>query len=266
MVATVRIALGLALTSLIPLWAGSLEGRVFEESEHPLPGVVIRLQDDFGWEATAVTDDQGFYRWDGLPDGWYTVSLIEPAGYRLVDPPCGYHDAYLSGTNTAEANFRMAARGSGVVVELGSPIGSIGGPLVLSGPYFNISVFAYNLNSFFPNAVDRLVIRGRWYIPGLGLLAAQAVGGVPAGSYNGTNLTVSYQNLTGNQVEIVLERNQWPYLSQDGEMAQLTFQILSEFSGNLSGKTVAFCIDDLSFHWRNTLRYWSTEYYLGTFQ
>ncbi len=266
MIAAGKFAMGILMMCLGPLWAGSIEGLVTDEGEQPFANVSIHLEDDFGSEWTETTDMGGFYRFSDLPAGWYTLTLQEPPGFLLADPPCGYYRRFLDAAETEAADFQMESRGSGVVVELGGPVGqTFGDELVLTGSHFSISVFAYNLNSMFPQALDRLRIRGRWYIQGVGPLNADVVGGAPAGVYANSGMTVSYQNLGGNQVELVLQRNPWPHINQDGELASFSFQVLSGLTDlSQAAGRVAFCIEDLQFRWKNGLILSNTDYFVGT--
>ncbi|WP_449339227.1 SdrD B-like domain-containing protein [Stieleria tagensis] len=53
-----------------------------DDDEHGIDGVTIELRDASGTRvATAVTDDQGNYRFDGLRGGEYTIFEVQPDGY-----------------------------------------------------------------------------------------------------------------------------------------------------------------------------------------
>ena len=75
------VVLALVATIAAPAWAqqqtGSISGRAEDESGGALPGVTVSITSEnlIGGPRTAVTDEQGVYRFTLLPGGKYSVSF-----------------------------------------------------------------------------------------------------------------------------------------------------------------------------------------------
>jgi len=257
------------LSCATPIWAGTVEGWVTDEEGQPVADVLIYLTGEEGEELTVYTDDAGFFRFDSVSDGWYALGLVEPPGYLLVSPPCGYHQLEVRGPETIQASFGLAKRGSGVVVEFGKPSGVDTDEISITVENtFDVGLFAYQLSSFFPTLADRMVIRGRWLVPGIGPIDADITHADPAGAYAlGNGLDVTFTNLPGHSVEIELVHRKWPHLDRDGLMALLHFQInTGGLDLDLSGRRVVFCMDRVSLHWRFSALQWSTQAHTTAFE
>ena len=63
---------------------GTITGRAADASGGALPGVTVSITSPnmIGGARTAVTDEQGVYRFTLLPGGTYTVSFSSPASRR----------------------------------------------------------------------------------------------------------------------------------------------------------------------------------------
>lgn len=86
----VSVAIALIVSLAVPAWAqqqtGSISGRAEDESGGALPGVTVSITSDnlIGGPRTAVTDDQGVYRFTLLPGGKYSVSFTL-AGFSTLN-------------------------------------------------------------------------------------------------------------------------------------------------------------------------------------
>lgn len=84
------VVLALVATIAAPAWAqqqtGSISGRAEDESGGALPGVTVAITSDnlIGGPRTAVTDEQGVYRFTLLPGGRYSVSFTL-AGFSTLN-------------------------------------------------------------------------------------------------------------------------------------------------------------------------------------
>lgn len=76
----------LPLTALAVETTGSLKGRVTDSSGTVLPGITVTVASDslIGGARTAITDDQGRYRFPALPIGNYSVKA-EHEGFRTME-------------------------------------------------------------------------------------------------------------------------------------------------------------------------------------
>ena len=74
---TVALIAGMVLPALAQQQTGSISGRAIDASGATLPGVSVSIVSDnlIGGPRTAVTDEQGVYRFTLLPGGRY-LSLI----------------------------------------------------------------------------------------------------------------------------------------------------------------------------------------------
>ncbi len=81
-------------TATLPAGTGSFSGYVFEDldddntldpGEPPLPGALVRLYpfDHSRLLAEVVTDNAGFYRFDGLSPATYVAAVTPPAGWQM---------------------------------------------------------------------------------------------------------------------------------------------------------------------------------------
>ncbi len=72
----------------------------FDSNELPIAGVTIRLYDASGnLVATTLTDINGYYKFDKLPPGTYTVRESQPAGYFQGGQVAGSHGGDDSSTD-----------------------------------------------------------------------------------------------------------------------------------------------------------------------
>jgi hypothetical protein len=84
------VVLALVATIAAPAWAqqqtGSISGRAEDESGGALPGVTVSITSEnlIGGPRTAVTDEQGVYRFTLLPGGRYSVSFTL-AGFSTLN-------------------------------------------------------------------------------------------------------------------------------------------------------------------------------------
>lgn len=133
-------------------YEGSIKGLVGADGT-PLEGIQVNLYDSFyygGYYAQSplvytFTDAQGFYRFDGLNDGYYTVGFIDPAGnyastfYNgMVDP---------SGFNAIPVFDGQHVFGINASMSLGGAIaGTVKGPN--GEPLPDVSVTVYTMTPY----------------------------------------------------------------------------------------------------------------------
>ena len=88
---------------------GSLSGHVWydrnkngqvDEGETPIPNVVIRLSNGL----TTTTDTDGFFIFENLPDGVYSVTETDPKGYVSISDADGGTDNVISGIRITNGN------------------------------------------------------------------------------------------------------------------------------------------------------------------
>jgi len=95
-----------------------ISGRAFEDQngdgaddgEPGLAGWSIRLSKPDGTEATASTDEGGFYRFEGLPPGTYALSETLQEGWTATAPADGSYTVNLTEADVVGRNFGL--RGS----------------------------------------------------------------------------------------------------------------------------------------------------------
>jgi len=108
----------------IPAWAqqqtGAITGRAVDASSGALPGVTVSVTSEnlIGGARTAVTDDQGVYRFTLLPGGKYTVSFAIPGFTTLnVDGV----SLVAGATATVNAKLEVATLQESITVTSQSP-------------------------------------------------------------------------------------------------------------------------------------------------
>lgn len=118
------MVLALAAAMVAPAWAqtqtGSISGRAEDESGGALPGVTVSITSDnlIGGARTAVTDEQGVYRFTLLPGGRYSVSFTL-AGFSTLN----ITDVSLSagGAATINGKLKVATLEESITVTSQSP-------------------------------------------------------------------------------------------------------------------------------------------------
>jgi len=83
---TAALLVALVLPALAQQQTGSISGRAIDASGATLPGVTVSIVSDnlIGGPRTAVTDEQGVYRFTLLPGGKYTVTFVL-AGFSTLN-------------------------------------------------------------------------------------------------------------------------------------------------------------------------------------
>ena len=106
---TVRLAvMAMAIAIAAPVWAqtqtGNITGRAVDASGGALPGVTVSITSPnlIGGARTAVTDDEGVYRFTQLPGGAYVVKFELP-GFTTLN----VEGVSLSGGSTMTINGKM---------------------------------------------------------------------------------------------------------------------------------------------------------------
>lgn len=108
----------------VPAWAqqqtGAITGRAVDASSGALPGVTVSITSEnlIGGARTAVTDDQGVYRFTLLPGGKYVVSFAIP-GFTTLNVE-GV-DLNAGATATVNAKLEVATLQESITVTSQSP-------------------------------------------------------------------------------------------------------------------------------------------------
>jgi len=101
---TAALLVALVLPALAQQQTGSISGRAIDASGATLPGVTVSIVSDnlIGGPRTAVTDEQGVYRFTLLPGGRYTVTFVL-AGFSTLN----ISDVSLSAGAAATVNGKL---------------------------------------------------------------------------------------------------------------------------------------------------------------
>ncbi|KGA15182.1 hypothetical protein GM51_15520, partial [freshwater metagenome] len=70
-------------------WLDTDRDGIQDQGEPPLAGVRVELWNGSGMVASAVTDANGLYLFDGLPEGEYWIEFYPPDGYAFTDNDAG---------------------------------------------------------------------------------------------------------------------------------------------------------------------------------
>ncbi len=105
---------------VVPL-AGALAGRVVDSREAGIPNVQVALSSATDW-ATILTDDQGYYRFEGLRAPQVSVTFTAPDRLNLI--PVRLANVALTGTPVTQLDvmLREGATLTGVVTYRGMPL------------------------------------------------------------------------------------------------------------------------------------------------
>ena len=75
------------------------------DSGEGLAGWTIRLAKPDNSEVSALTGEDGSYRFEQLKAGSYTVSETLPSGWKAINPESGSHSVDLSESDATGMNF-----------------------------------------------------------------------------------------------------------------------------------------------------------------
>ncbi|MCB1049831.1 MAG: carboxypeptidase regulatory-like domain-containing protein [Acidobacteria bacterium] len=231
-----------ALTGL-SCWAqGSITGTVKDSAQNPMAFVGVKAEASNGQTFQTLTQSNGHYTFNNLPDADYLITVNVPIGYVLRSPSCSFELVPIQNGGSGQATFELELRTGGIAVEFGSPGG---GQLVpLSNDQFSVTVFVSNLASVGYPAPDTLFIRGYWTIPGETAFSSQVVSGQAAGVYTTRGLSPLFQNKPNGSVELSINLNTPPFINVDGALATYTFQLPAGTSQTLDGlDRLAFCLE-----------------------
>jgi len=226
--------------------ASEIEGVVKTESGEPMPQVLVRLEKQ-EWTTWAFTDNQGRFAFEELAAGEYLCYLQQDRGFYTLDPPCGFYEIDLGAGRLEHLPFTVA-RTTGVSVEFGTPSGNNGsGWLPVHGNHFNISIYGNGLAGASP-AVRKMVIQGYWVVPGQGYADVQPCSAMPAGDYVSTGTGVTVSIAADGLVTIEVTNPASPFLSFDGELAQLGFDLGAGGTplGQALPRNLVFCIEKVT--------------------
>ncbi len=101
---TASLLVAFALPALAQTQTGTITGRAIDASSGALPGVTVSIASSnlIGGARTAVTDDQGVYRFTLLPGGTYTVTFVLTGFTQL-----NIESVLLSAGNTVTINGKL---------------------------------------------------------------------------------------------------------------------------------------------------------------
>lgn len=252
-----RIIVFSILSMGLTLYANTISGLVKDIHGNPIPNVDIVVVDSQHDAITVTTNALGRYTAQSLSPDTYIVSIKVPAGYELVTPPCGFHQADLFHQAIFNADFLLKNPTTGVVVEFGRPGGALVGSmegLPITADSFGVSLFVRNLNDVAPHYPTTILIKGFWHTPGSGPIAVETFSWQAAGAYIGSDINVELLHLAGDRVMIRVELFAWPFFSYDGEMVQLQIGL----NGGLhmiksNSDLVGFCFEDIQLSKKGTV-------------
>jgi len=117
---TAALLCGFLISAEAQQQTGTITGRAVDSSGGALPGVTVSISSTnmIGGARTAITDEQGTYRFTLLPGGEYTVSFVLP-GFRTLNVQ-GV-DLNAGATATINAKLEVAALEESVTVTSQSP-------------------------------------------------------------------------------------------------------------------------------------------------
>ncbi|HNX08500.1 MAG TPA: SdrD B-like domain-containing protein [Methanothrix sp.] len=94
----------------------NISGRAFDDQntngavdsgENGLSGWTVNLKKPDGSEVSALTSEDGSYRFEQLAAGSYTVGIVAPSGWKAISPESGSLNVDLSGSDASDRNFAM---------------------------------------------------------------------------------------------------------------------------------------------------------------
>ena len=248
--------------------ASSIHGKIIDRKGTGKSGIEVIIRGDLGYKFEVTSRDDGSFRVNEVPDGWYFIRLENLENYTVVSPECGWYYDYVGQEDGGGYGFTIES--TGVSVDFGRPGGGSGGGGYLpkgtiaktpESSGFSLSVYADGLTSFGFSYPTRLEVEGWWYSQGQGPLDIAVTNGYEAGSYMGSGLDISYAVSPSNQVYLSMELEAFPYLAFNGEMA--TFQFLPSPGSRAilaqNGDNACFCIADIRIWSGTSLLYSSAD-------
>lgn len=251
----------------------NITGQAITVEQEPLSGVYVTLLDSRGEQYTTKTDEKGFYVFEGLIPGEYTIIIDLPLGFIIERPYCGNYNVFVE----QDSHFIFMARSTGVIIEYGTP-GNDSWPGdgkksnerdheernskgLFGSEHFDFSLYAAQLWFYEPDAIT---VTGHWMVPGKGKIDVTTVDGWPAGSYTGTGMLVDYFN--HGYGKVTLEASYSP-MDVDGEIATFRFRVApwSLFKIYAASGQLAFCIDEIKLYRKGQVIYEGTDNWIGNY-
>lgn len=113
------------------VWEDANQNGIQDAGEAGIPGVTVNLYDcDGNWLASATTDGSGYYLFDNLAPGCYSVEFVAPSGYQFTTPNQGGDDALDSDadpTTGKTGNINLASGQSDLTWDAGLYRMALGG-------------------------------------------------------------------------------------------------------------------------------------------
>lgn len=247
----------------------NITGQVLTVEEEPIREAYVALIDEYGEKILAKTDEKGFYSFEGLMPGEYTIYIENLLGYIIERPYCGNYNVYVE----QSSHYVFYARSTGVIIEYGSPgtdtptggggssSGNGNGKLFLPSEDFEFSIYASYLWLYEP---DRISVTGHWTVPGKGKIDVNTIDGYPAGPYVGSGMNVNFSNSGYGKVTLDME---YSPLNMDGEIATYRFRVApwSLFKIYKAKGQLAFCIDSLTLYRKGEEVFSTSDNWVGNY-